>query len=153
MIKNKIKPIFSFNVIKQILKYFECFKLRFILTFIFAFISSIATITITYLVGYIYQFYIVNHSNSAADNFVIICIMMLVLSLSSHIFQFVQNALMAKVAEGGAFFIRKDIFSKLQKLPIKYFDVTPSGEIMSKMSNDVENISNLIGQFFGNFVY
>ncbi|MBQ6970208.1 hypothetical protein IJQ19_01100 [bacterium] len=152
MLKTKKVSKFSFNVIKHLLKYFKNFKLRFILTFILAFISSIATIVITYLVGYTYQFYIVSYSN-AADNFVIIFLMMLILSLCSHIFQFIQNALMAKVAEGGAYIIRKDIFRKLQRLPIKYFDVTPSGEIMSKMGNDVENISNLIGQFFGNFIY
>lgn len=152
MLKTKKVSKFSFNVIKHLLKYFKNFKLRFILTFILAFISSIATIVITYLVGYTYQFYIVRY-RSAADNFIIIFLMMLILSLCSHIFQFIQNALMAKVAEGGAYIIRKDIFRKLQRLPIKYFDVTPSGEIMSKMGNDVENISNLIGQFFGNFIY
>lgn len=152
MLKNKKAPKFSLDVIKQLFKYFKNFKLRFVLTFILAFISSIATIGITYLVGYTYQFYIVSHTN-AADNFVIIFAMMLVLSLCSHIFQFIQNVLMAKVAEGGTYFIRRDIFRKLQRLPIKYFDVIPSGEIMSKMGNDVENISNLIGQFFGSFIY
>lgn len=152
MLKNKEVPKFSFDIIRQLFKYFKIFKLRFILTFVLAFISSIAAIGVAYLVGYTYQFYIVSHS-SVADSFIIIFVMMLVLSLSSHIFQFVQNSLMAKVAEGSAYIIRKDIFRKLQRLPIKYFDVTPSGEIMSKMSNDVENISNLIGQFFGNFVY
>ena len=36
--------------------------------------------------------------------------------------------------------MRLDLFNKLQKLPVKYFDSHPTGEIMSRFTNDVDNI-------------
>lgn len=48
--------------------------------------------------------------------------------------------------------MREDLFDKIVNLPIKYLDNHPHGDIMSRMTNDVENISNTVAQSLGSMV-
>ena len=57
---------------------------------------------------------------------------------------FIQSRLMVKMSEGIMEKIRNDLFTKLQYLPVKYFDSKPTGEIMSRFTNDVDNIDAMI---------
>jgi ATP-binding cassette subfamily B protein len=58
-----------------------------------------------------------------------------------------------KLSEGGSYTLRETVFTKLSKLPISYFDRTPSGDIMSRTINDVDNIGQALSQYLGNFFY
>jgi len=53
---------------------------------------------------------------------------------------YLQSRIMVHVAETVMEKIRGDLFAKLQKLPLKYFDGHPTGEIMSRFTNDIDNI-------------
>ncbi len=55
-----------------------------------------------------------------------------------------QTYLMVGVAQRAVRDIRADLFGKLQTLPVRYFDQHAHGDIMSRLTNDVENISNVI---------
>ena len=57
---------------------------------------------------------------------------------------FIQSRLMVKMSEGIMEKIRNDLFTKLQYLPVRYFDSKPTGEIMSRFTNDVDNIDAMI---------
>jgi ATP-binding cassette subfamily B protein len=57
------------------------------------------------------------------------------------------------MSEGGSYKIRNAVFTKLNNLSIKYFDSTPSGDIMSRTINDVDNIGQTLSQYLGNVVY
>ena len=59
---------------------------------------------------------------------------------------FFQEWIMAGISEKVVFRLRDALFSKLQKLPIAFFDRHTHGEIMSRLSNDVENVSMTISQ-------
>ena len=59
---------------------------------------------------------------------------------------FVYNRLMATITQGLLYHLRKDMFAKMQSLPIKYFDTHAHGEIMSTYTNDTDVIRQLIGQ-------
>ena len=59
-----------------------------------------------------------------------------------------QTYLMAGLALRAVRDIRTDLFARLQILPVKYFDQRPHGEIMSRLTNDVENISNILATSF-----
>lgn len=61
---------------------------------------------------------------------------------------FTIYAIMVFVAEKVGYEIRKDLFSKIQDLKISYFDQNKSGDIMSKITNDVNNITILLSQNF-----
>ncbi len=53
---------------------------------------------------------------------------------------YLQHRIMLTVTQGALEGIRTDLFSKLQKLPVRYFDNHPTGEVMSRFTNDVDNI-------------
>ncbi len=59
---------------------------------------------------------------------------------------FVYNRLMAVVTQGFLYHLRRDMFEKMQSLPIKYFDTHTHGDIMSCYTNDVDAIRQLISQ-------
>ena len=57
---------------------------------------------------------------------------------------YVQGRLMLAVSQGAVERIRNDLFEKMQSLPVKYFDARPTGEIMSRYTNDVDNIDVML---------
>ena len=59
---------------------------------------------------------------------------------------YAYNRIMAVISQGTLKKIRIQLFSKMESLPIKYFDTTPHGDIMSVYTNDVDTLRQLIGQ-------
>lgn len=57
---------------------------------------------------------------------------------------YIQSRLMLSVSQGIIEKIRNDLFEKLQRLPVRYFDGHPTGEIMSRFTNDIDNIDVMI---------
>ncbi|NLD73132.1 MAG: ABC transporter ATP-binding protein, partial [Chloroflexi bacterium] len=55
-----------------------------------------------------------------------------------------QSYLMAAVAQYTVRDLRRDLFEHLQDLPLRYFDQRPHGELMSRLTNDVENVSMIL---------
>ena len=64
----------------------------------------------------------------------------------SFIFNFMQQRLMAVVANETMFDLRNKLNGKLSRMPLSYFDKTARGEIMSRMTNDIENMSGTLQQ-------
>ena len=73
---------------------------------------------------------------------------MLIVLLSTYIVgvlaTFLQYRLMVGVSQSAVERIRHDLFEKLQKLPVRYFDTHNNGEIMSRFTNDVDNIGQML---------
>ncbi len=57
---------------------------------------------------------------------------------------YLQNRLMLAVSQGTLEKIRNDLFAKIQKLPVRFYDNNPTGEIMSRFTNDVDNIGTML---------
>lgn len=57
---------------------------------------------------------------------------------------YLQSRLMITVSQSAVEKIRNDLFKKLQKLPVRYFDSHPTGELMSRFTNDVDAIDMMI---------
>ena len=57
---------------------------------------------------------------------------------------FLQGRLMLTVSQNSIQKIREDLFKALQRLPVRYFDSHPTGEIMSRFTNDVDNIDVML---------
>ena len=57
---------------------------------------------------------------------------------------YIQGRLMLSVSQNSIKAIRDDLFKSLQRLPVKYFDSHPTGEIMSRFTNDVDNIDVML---------
>ena len=70
----------------------------------------------------------------------------------SAIFQYLQGIFSSKLSQTTVRNLRRDLFAKIVKLPIRYLDTHQHGDIMSRMTNDVENISNSISQSIGSLI-
>ena len=72
--------------------------------------------------------------------------------LVSAVLTYFQNIFAAKLSQYTVRIMRKDLFSRISKLPIKYIDTHKHGDIMSRMTNDVENVSNSVSQSLGSLI-
>ncbi|WP_068783916.1 ABC transporter ATP-binding protein [Paenibacillus phocaensis] len=75
-----------------------------------------------------------------------IILILIGLYVLSALFSYVQQYLMAGVAQKTVYDLRKDVNAKLNKLPLKYFDARTHGEILSRVTNDVDNIASTLQQ-------
>ena len=64
----------------------------------------------------------------------------------SAIFGWMQQYIMAGVAQRTVYSLRKEVDVKLARLPLKYFDDNPRGDTLSRVTNDIDNISNTLSQ-------
>ena len=70
----------------------------------------------------------------------------------SAIFTFVQSLIMATVSNKFAKKLRSNISNKINKMPLKYFDKHQSGDILSRVTNDVDTIAQTMNQSLGTLV-
>ena len=68
------------------------------------------------------------------------------LYLFSALFSYLQQIMMASVAQKTVYNLRRDVNAKLGRLPLKFFDSHTHGEILSRVTNDVDNISSTLQQ-------
>lgn len=91
----------------------------------------------------------------AAVNFGAIGQMLLLLAglyVISSLFTFVQQYVMSSVAQLTVYRLREDINEKLEKLPLQYFDSRPKGEILSRVTNDIDTIGSTLQQSVTQFI-
>ncbi len=75
-----------------------------------------------------------------------------VLGLISASMTLLQGFIAAKLSQNTVYSLRKDLFKKISKLPIKFTDTHKHGDIMSRMTNDVENVSNAVSQSIASLI-
>ena len=75
-----------------------------------------------------------------------IVLLLIGLYIISAAFSYIQQYIMAGVAQKTVYHLRKEVVDKLNRLPIKYFDSRTHGEILSRAVNDVDNISTTLQQ-------
>lgn len=81
-----------------------------------------------------------------------ILLIMIIVYLINSICNFFQSLISAKLSQRIVKKMRNDLFEKIVELPIQYIDNHLHGDIMSRMTNDVENISNTISQSLSSLV-
>jgi len=67
-----------------------------------------------------------------------------ILYVLSSVVQLFESIISAKISQTTVYMLRKDLFRKISHLPISYLDNHPYGDIMSRMTNDVDNVSTTI---------
>ena len=85
--------------------------------------------------------------NTAAEITVYVFAALVILGsvyLISSLGSYLQARLMLSVSQNSIESIRNDLFKKLETLPVRYFDSHPTGEIMSRFTNDVDNIDVML---------
>ncbi len=84
------------------------------------------------------------HPSVDFDTLVKYLVMMAGVYFASAVMQLFQGFASATISQTTVYTLRQDLFRKISHLPISYTDTHPSGDIMSRMTNDVDNVSNAI---------
>ena len=91
-------------------------------------------------------------SNMPIDKITNIAYTLIALYLISAIFNYIEAIFMTIVSNKFANRLRKDISHKINKLPLKYFDKTSNGDILSRITNDVDTLSSSMDQSLSTLV-
>ncbi|MDD7795263.1 ABC transporter ATP-binding protein [Clostridium sp. 'White wine YQ'] len=141
-----VKPKNFKGTMKRLWHYFGKERNLLLITFVFIIIDAIITLLVPYIIGKAID---AMSSNKHIVNFSILTYMIIALFGAYFIdaaLNFLQGWLMAGISQRIVKGLRKTLFSKLQKLPIGFFDTHPHGEVMSRLTNDIENVSSTISQ-------
>jgi len=79
-------------------------------------------------------------------------VFMLITYLVAAAGTWLQNYILAGVAQYSVRDLRTDLFGRLQALPVRFFDQHPHGDLMSRLTNDMENISNILATSFSQLI-
>lgn len=124
------------SAIKRLLQYLGASKKQLVLVFLFVLIGNCSLLLAPKLIGTTIDAFL-NHTSWF---YTLLCILLLYLIGTG--FLWASSRLAVRVSHTAAATLRKELFDKLSKLPISYFDKTPHGDIISRLSNDVEIVSD-----------
>ena len=75
-----------------------------------------------------------------------ILLILVVLYAASSLFSYIMGWIISGVSQDAAFSLRKDISEKMNRLPLSYFDKHTSGDILSRVTNDIDTIAQSLNQ-------
>lgn len=131
------------GTVRRLIGYLIEKKINIIIVFILCFITTLISVFGTRLNGYTIDNFI---ETGDMRGLAFICIVLLIMYLVNIFSTYYQNLVMVKISQKVSANIRKDLFSNLQGLPLKYFDTNSSGDLMSRLTNDVDNINTTLSQ-------
>ena len=140
------KPKDAKKTIGRIFSYIRQYKLRMGAVILCMLVNTGATLAGSYLLRPILN-RIAETGIPAAERVSYLISMLIVLLcayMAAVVASFLQYRLMVTVSQNAVEKIRRDLFSKLQKLPLRFFDGHSNGEIMSRFTNDVDNIGQML---------
>ena len=144
------RPELNKGTVKRLLKIIsEKYKKHLVLVFICLVISSVVSVSAPLFSKKIIDDYIVpllGTENPVFDGLRNLILIMGVVFLLGIISTFIYNRLMVVIAQGMLKKIRDTMFAKMQKLPIRYFDTVPHGDVMSHFTNDTDTLEQMISQ-------
>ncbi|MCL2350795.1 MAG: ABC transporter ATP-binding protein/permease [Defluviitaleaceae bacterium] len=68
------------------------------------------------------------------------------LYIASFFFQMMQGIIMASISQKVTYNLRKEFYAKINRMPLKYFDSKPHGDVLSRMTNDIDLMGDSLGQ-------
>ncbi|MCA1025116.1 ABC transporter ATP-binding protein/permease [Cytobacillus kochii] len=136
--KKQRKPNDFGAVIKRIWSYLAVYKTRLLLLFFMIVISSAMSLLGPFLVGITIDTFI---EENEAVVFVWLLLGLLVTYIVQSLSLWLQNYWMIGVSQDTVFNMRADLFRQIHRLPVAFFDKRQLGELMSRITNDIENVS------------
>lgn len=131
------------GTLRRLISYLSGQSRIIVYVFIFSIVSTLIGIAGTRLNGFIIDTYI---EQKDVHGLMMICGLLLVIYLFNVATAYLQNSLMIDVAQKTTAQIRKELFSSFQRLPLAFFDKSNSGDLMSRLTNDVDNINITLSQ-------
>lgn len=142
------------GTMKKLIQYLSVYKVSIIIVLIFAIASTIFSIVGPKILGNattkLFEGVVAQIAGTGTGiDFVYIrniILELLVLYLVSAAFSYVQGWIMTDVSMKVTYQFRKEISQKINRMPLRYFDGTNHGEILSRITNDVDTISQTLNQ-------
>ena len=137
------------GTVKRLLQYVVKSKGALVLVVVCLAVSSLASVATSYLLKPILNDYVI------PGNFKGLLRMLLLqggLFALSAICSYTYARIMVHISQRSVAAIRKDLFAKLQTMPLQYFDTHQSGDLMSRFTNDIDTVSELINNSFANII-
>lgn len=142
------------STLRKFLKYIDEFKVQILVVIVFAVISTVFVIigpkiigraTTRLFEGVLGQ---ISGTGTGIDFSYIGTIVFLAIGLYllSALFSYIQGWLMSGISMKITYHLRRDISEKINRLPLKYFDRTSQGEVLSRVTNDVDAINQTLNQ-------
>ena len=143
------KPQNVGKTIKRIVKYLTEYKALLVAVIFCILFSSAAMIVGTGLLRPILNDYIVpfiGQQNPDLSKFVSILCTMIVVYIIGTVASYANNRIMVHISTKTLYKIRTELFSHLEKLPLRYFDTHTHGELMSRFTNDTDTLRDMLNQ-------
>jgi ATP-binding cassette subfamily B multidrug efflux pump len=141
------------GTLKKLIQYIGRYKLLILFIWILAIASTIASIVGPKILGNattkLFEGVMAQISGTGSIDFIFIeniLLEVLLLYLLSAALSYIQGWIMTNVAMDITYRFRKDIAQKINRLPLKYFDSTNHGEVLSRVTNDVDTVNQTLNQ-------
>ena len=141
------------GTLKKLIRYMSVFKIQMLLVFVFAVGGTIFNIVGPKILGKatteIFNGLISQVSGGDGINFEKlghILLLTLCLYVVSALFSFIQGYIMTGISQKTTYRLRKEISQKIHKMPMNYFDTKPVGEVLSRVTNDVDTLGQSLNQ-------
>lgn len=152
--KEDKKDINFSRTMKRLLDYTRGDKINIIMVFIFSIVSTIFAIVGPKIMGKatteIFNGLVSKIKDGGQginfNNILKIVVILAVLYIVSALFSYVQSYIMSGVAQRISYRLREEISQKINRLPMAYFDKNSKGDIISRVTNDVDTLSQTMNQ-------
>lgn len=149
------RPKNTKKIVSRILKYMGSFRFLWIPVFICVLISSGAEIASSYMVKPVLNEYILPLLKNDNPDFSLLLTMLIKIAFlfaAGAIASWGNARLMLHISSSILFRLRKDLFNKLETLPVKYFEKHPHGELMSRFTGDIDTLRDMLTQTVPQFM-
>lgn len=143
------KPKDLKGTIGKLMRYLKRYKLQLVLVMLCVLISAVCSVAGSYLLKPIINDYILPGD---FPGLVKMLVLMGGIYGAAALLSFAYARVMVHISQNTVASIRGDLFAKLQALPLKYFDGHTHGELMSRFTNDLDNVSEAINNSFASLI-
>ncbi len=147
------------GTMSKLVKYLSLYKIRFIIVFLFAIGSTIFTVVGPTIMGNATDEIvdgIVNKIGGGSginfDALAKIIITIVCLYGASFVFSFIQGLITTDITQKVTYRFRREISEKIHRMPMNYFDTMNHGEILSRVTNDVDTLNQSLNQSLSQFI-
>ncbi|MBE6971137.1 MAG: ABC transporter ATP-binding protein [Ruminococcaceae bacterium] len=137
------------GTVLRLVGYISQYKLLLILVALCLVISSLASVASSYLMKPIINNYIIPGDFTGLLKMVALLFGCFALSAGCS---YTYARIMVRISQKTVAKLRQDLFEKLQELPISYFDTHQSGDLMSRFTNDIDTVSEMINSSFASVI-
>ena len=141
------------GTMKKLIEYLGAYRSLIIVVFIFAVLSTAASIAGPKILGNattkLFEGVMAELNGTGEIDFAYIgriALITLGLYLVSALFSYIQGWIMANVSTDIAYRFRRDLSEKMNRMPLRYFDGTTHGEVLSRITNDVDTLNQTLSQ-------